>query len=208
MIEVTVYSPDGKETGRIEVDEAWFGGTVHMEALRLAVRRYENRQRVGTASTKCRSMVRGSTRKIYRQKHTGRARMGTVRSPIRRGGGVTFAKRPRDFSIDMPKKMRRRALDSALLARLRDGEVLVLDGLTPAEPKTRLVAQALAAVGVGRSCVLAIQPDDEVLYKSARNLARVRVRRAIDLNAYEVLWPHRLVFTRPAFEALVEARKA
>ncbi|MBL7139473.1 MAG: 50S ribosomal protein L4 [Planctomycetes bacterium] len=208
MIEVAVYSPDGKETGRIEVDEAWFGGTVHMEALRLAVRRYESRQRVGTASTKCRSMVRGSTRKIYRQKHTGRARMGTVRSPIRRGGGVTFAKRPRDFTVGMPKKMRRRALDSALLARLKDGEVLVVDGLAPTEPKTRLVAQVLAAVGVDRSCVLAIQPDDEILYKSARNLARVRVRRAVDLNAYEVLWPHRLVFTRPAFEALVEARKA
>ena len=208
MIEVAVYSPDGKETGRIEVDEAWFGGTVHMEALRLAVRRYESRQRVGTASTKCRSMVRGSTRKIYRQKHTGRARMGTVRSPIRRGGGVTFAKRPRDFTVGMPKKIRRRALDSALLARLKDGEVLVVDGLAPTEPKTRLVAQVLAAVGVDRSCVLAIQPDDEILYKSARNLARVRVRRAVDLNAYEVLWPHRLVFTRPAFEALVEARKA
>jgi len=208
MIEVAVYSPDGKETDRIEVDEAWFGGTVHMEALRLAVRRYENRQRVGTAATKSRGMIRGSTRKIFRQKHTGRARMGTVRSPVRRGGGVAFAKKPRDFSIGMPKKMRRRALDSALLARLKDGEVLVLDGLAPTEPKTRLVAQTLAALGVDRTCVLAIQPGDVVLYKSARNLARVRVRRAVDLNAYEVLWPHRLVFTRPAFEALVEARKA
>jgi len=207
MIEVKVYNPDGKSTGTIEVDEAWFGSEVHAEALRLAVRRHESRQRVGTAANKSRSMKRGSTRKIFRQKHTGRARMGTVRSPIRRGGGVTFAKRARDFGIRMPRKLRRRALDSALLARLRDEEVLVLDGLDLAEPKTREVARTLAALGVDRSCLLAIQPDDHVLYKSARNLARTRVRRVVDLNAYDVLWPARLVFTRPAFEAMLETRK-
>jgi len=207
MIDVKVYNPDGQETGRIGVDEAWFGGEVHAEALRLAVRRHEGRQRVGTAATRSRGMKRGSGRKIFRQKHTGRARMGTLRSPIRRGGGVTFAKRRRDFGIRMPRKMRRRALDSALLARLRDEEVLVLDGLDLAEPKTREVARALRALGLERSCVLAIQPDDEVLYKSARNLPRTRVRRVTDLNAYDVLWPRRVVFTRPAFEAMLEARK-
>ncbi len=207
MIEVKIYNPDGRETGQVDVDEAWFGGEVHAEALRLAVRRHEARQRVGTAATKSRSMKRGSGRKIFRQKHTGRARMGTVRNPIRRGGGTTFAKRRRDFGIRMPRKMRRRALDSALLARLRDGEVLVLDGLDLAEPKTREVARALEALGVERSRLLAIQPGDEVLYKSARNLPRTRIRRVTDLNAYDVLWPARVVFTRPAFEALLDARK-
>ena len=152
-------------------------------------------------------MKRGSRRKIFRQKHTGRARMGTVRNPIRRGGGATFAKRRRDFSVGMPRKMRRRALNSALLARLQDEEVLVLEGLDLAEPKTREVARVLEALGVERSCVLAIQPDEEVLYKSARNLPRTRVRRVADLNAYDVLWPGRIVFTRPAFEAMLEARK-
>jgi large subunit ribosomal protein L4 len=208
MIEVKVYNPDGTSAEAIEVDEAWFGGEVHAEALRLAVRRHESRQRVGTAANKSRSMKRGSGRKIFRQKHTGRARMGTIRNPIRRGGGATFAKRARDFGIGMPRKLRRRALDSALLSRLKDEEVLVLDGLDLAEPKTREVARALEAIGVDRSCVLAIQPDDDVLYKSARNLPRMRVRRVADLNAYEVLWPARLVFTRPAFEAMLEARKA
>ncbi|MFO8013360.1 MAG: 50S ribosomal protein L4 [Phycisphaerae bacterium] len=208
MIDVKVYNPDGTSAGTIEVDEAWFGGEVHAEALRLAVRRHESRQRAGTAASKSRSQKRGSGRKIFRQKHTGRARMGTIRNPIRRGGGATFAKRARDFSVDMPRKVRRRALDSALLARLRDEEVLVLDGLDLAEPKTREVARALDAIGVDRSCVLAVQPGDDVLYKSARNLPRTRVRRVADLNAYEVLWPARLVFTRPAFEALLEARKA
>jgi len=207
MIEVTVYNPDGTIAGTIEVEEAWFGGEVHAEALRLAVRRHEGRQRAGSAATKSRSMKRGSGRKIFRQKHTGRARMGAVRNPVRRGGGATFAKRSRDFAIRMPRKLRRRALDSALLARLRDEEVLVLDGLALEEPKTREVARAFEALGVDRSCVLAIQPDDEVLYKSARNLPRTRVRRVADLNAYDVLWPARLVFTRPAFEAMLETRK-
>jgi len=207
MIDVKVYNPDGTSAGTIAVDEAWFGGQVHAEALRLAVRRHESRQRIGTAANKSRGMKRGSSRKIFRQKHTGRARMGTVRNPIRRGGGATFAKRRRDFSVGMPRKMRRRALDSALLARLQDEEVLVLEGLDLAEPKTREVARTLEALGVDRSCVLAIQPDDDVLYKSARNLPRTRVRRVADLNAYDVLWPGRLVFTRPAFEAMLEARK-
>jgi len=208
MIEVNVYNAQGKPAGTIDVDEAWFGGEVHGEALRLAVRRHEARQRVGTAATKSRGMKRGSTRKIFRQKHTGRARMGTVRSPIRRGGGVTFAKRVREFDVRMPRKVRRRALDSAVLARLLDGEILVVEGLDLSEPKTKVMAGLLEALGVDRSCVLAVQPDDDVLYKSARNLERTRVRRVTDLNAYDVLWPARLVFTRPAFEAMLEARKA
>ncbi|KPJ77210.1 MAG: hypothetical protein AMK72_01530 [Planctomycetes bacterium SM23_25] len=207
MIEVKVYNADGGDAGRIEVDEAWFGGKVRMDVLRLAVRRYEANRRSGTAATKSRGMVHGARRKIFRQKHTGRARMGTLRSPLRRGGGVAFAKRARDFNVGMPKKMRRQALDSALLARLIDAEIIILDGLTLEEPKTRDVARALKAVGVERSCLLALPPADKVLYKSARNLPRVRVRQVADLNAYDVLWPNRVVFTRSAFEAMLESRK-
>jgi large subunit ribosomal protein L4 len=208
MIEVIVYKTDGSEADRLQVEEAWFGGRVNTDVLHQAVRRYEAAQRVGTARTRSRSDVVGSTRKVYRQKGTGRARIGPRRNPVRRGGGHTFAKRLRDFSKRMPRKMRRRALDSALLARLRDGEVLVLDGLAPAEPKTREVAAALKACGVERSCLLVPAEHDQVLYKSARNLPRVRVRPLPDLNAYEVLWPNRVVFTRAAFDALLAARSA
>ncbi|MBE3134238.1 MAG: 50S ribosomal protein L4 [Acidobacteria bacterium] len=208
MIEVKVYNPEGGEAGRIEVDEAWFGGEVRMGVLRLAVRRHEANQRQGTVATKSRSMVEGSTRKIFAQKHTGRARMGTIRSPVRRGGGMAFAKKPRDFSLGMPRKMRRQALDSALLARLRDSEILVIDGLALDAPKTRDVARTLKAVGVDRSCLIVLVAGDQVLYKSARNLDRTRVRQVQDLNAYDVLWPHRVVFMRPAFDALLESRKS
>ncbi len=207
MIDVCIYNPEGREVDRVQVDEAWFGGEVRADLLHLAVRRYEANQRVGTAATKGRGEVKGSTKKLFRQKGTGRARVGPRRNPIRRGGGHAMHKKARDFSVGMPKKMRRQALDSALLARLKDEEVLVLDGLDLAEPKTRTVADALKAVGAARSCLLALPGHDEVLYKSARNIARLRVRPVTDLNAYEVLWPHRVVFTRPAFDALVEARK-
>jgi len=207
MIEVQVYNTDGTQAGAIQVDEAWFGAKVKMEILRLAVTRHESNQRQGTVATKSRGLVEGSTRKIFAQKHTGRARAGTVRSPKRRGGGVTFAKVPRDYGRDMPRKMRRAALDSALLARMKDAELIVLDGLNLEAPKTREVAKILKALGVERTCLLALPGQDEVLLKSARNLARVRVRRVSDLNAYDVLWPNRVVFTRPAFEAILESRK-
>jgi len=207
MIELQVYNTDGAQAGTIQVDEAWFGGKVKMEILRLAVTRHESNQRQGTVATKSRGLVEGSTRKIFAQKHTGRARAGTVRSPKRRGGGVTFAKVPRDYGRDMPRKMRRAALDSALLARMKDAELIVLDGLNLEAPKTREVAKILKALGVERTCLLALPGQDEVLLKSARNLARVRVRRVSDLNAYDVLWPNRVVFTRPAFEAILESRK-
>jgi large subunit ribosomal protein L4 len=207
MIEVKIYNKNGSDAGAIQVDEAWFGGKVHMEILRLAVRRHEANQRQGTVATKGRGMVEGSTKKIFAQKHTGRARAGTIRSPKRRGGGVTFRKIPRDFSLTMPKKMRRQALDSALLARLLDHELSVVDGLQLDAPKTREMAATLKAVGVERSCTLALPAGAEVLYKSARNLPRVRVRPVADLNAYDVLWPNRIVFTRPAFEAILESRK-
>jgi large subunit ribosomal protein L4 len=207
MIEVKVYNTDGTEVGRLEVEEAWFGTEVNVDVLRRAVRRHQAAQRVGTARTKSRGEVAYSTKKLYAQKHTGRARAGARGSPTRRGGGHGFAKRPRDFSIGMPRRMRRVATDSALLARLKDGEVLALDGLALDGPKTKPVAAALKACGVQRSCLLVPPEHDPVLYKSARNLPRVRVRPLGDLNAYELLWPHRVVFLRSALEALVSARK-
>jgi large subunit ribosomal protein L4 len=207
MIEVPIFKTDGSKAGTVQVDEAWFGGKVKMEILRLAVRRHEANQRQGTVGTKSRGMVEGSTKKIFAQKHTGRARAGTIRSPKRRGGGVTFAKVNRDFSLGMPKKMRRAALDSALLARMIDSEVVVVEGLALDAPKTQTVAKALKAVGVDRTCLLALPAGDKVLYKSARNLPRTRVRPVAELTAYDVLWPKRVVFTKQAFETVLESRK-
>src|SRR5210317_1597345 len=114
MIDLAVYNTDGQEVDSLKVDEAAFGGSVRHPLLKQAIVMYHANKRVGTAATNSRGMVAGSTRKIYRQKGTGNARMGTIRTPVRIGGGVAFAKKVRDFGKDMPKKQRRLACDSAL----------------------------------------------------------------------------------------------
>src|SRR4030042_74419 len=123
MIDLSVYNSGGKEVDVLKVDESLLGGAVRYSLLKQAIVMYHANKRVGTAATKSRGMVEGSTRKIYRQKGTGNARMGTVRTNIRRGGGVAFAKSERDFGKDMPKKQRRLARDSAILVKLQTGAV-------------------------------------------------------------------------------------
>jgi large subunit ribosomal protein L4 len=206
MLEIPVYDATGKQLKSLEVDEALFGSKVRRELLRLAILRIENNRRVGTAATKSRGMIEGSTKKIYRQKGTGRARMGTRRTNLRRGGGVAFAKQPRSFRQKLSKQARRTALDSALLSKMLDGDVVVLDKLTVTEPKTRQVVEVLKAIGVDGTCLLSIAEPNEMVWKSSRNIPRLRVRPVADLNPWEVVWPRRLVFTLDAFDALVKAR--
>jgi len=206
MLEIPVYSPEGEKLESLQVDEALFGSRVRRELLRQAVLRIENNRRVGTAATKSRGMVSGSTKKLYRQKGTGRARMGPRRTNVRRGGGVAFAKRVRSFRQAMPRKARRAALDSALLAKMLDGQVCVLSALEVPEPRTKVIAAVLSALEIVGPCLLSTAGRDENVWKSSRNIPRLRVRPVADLNPWEVLWPRRVVFTRDAFDALIAAR--
>jgi len=206
MLEIPVYDATGKQLKSLQVEEALFGKKVRRELLRLAILRIENNRRVGTAATKSRGMIEGSTKKLYRQKGTGRARMGTRRTNLRRGGGVAFAKQPRSFRQGLPKRGRRAALDSALLSKMLDGSVMVLDKLTVTEPKTKQVAELLKALGIEGTCLLSIAEQNPTVWKSARNIPRLRVRPVAELNPWEVVWPRRLVFTMDAFDALVKAR--
>ena len=206
MLEIPVYSPEGEKLESLQVDEALFGSKVRRDLLKLAVLRHENNRRAGTAASKSRGMVAGSTKKLYRQKGTGRARMGSRRTNIRRGGGVAFAKVARSFRQGMPKKARRAALDSALLAKMLDGQVCVLSALEVTEPKTKVVATVLGALEINGPCLLSTAGRDENVWKSSRNIPRLRVRPVADLNPWEVLWPKRLIFTKDAFEALIAAR--
>lgn len=206
MLEIPVYSCDGTKQESLQVDETLFGTKVRRELLRLAVLRFENNQRVGTAMTKSRGMVEGSTKKLYRQKGTGRARAGMRRTPTRRGGGRAFGKLPRSFRQTLPKKARRAALDSALLAKMLDGQVCVLSNLAISEPKTKTVAGILKALEVVGPCLLSTKVLDANVWKSSRNIPRLLVRPVAELNPWEVLWPRRLIFTREAFEALIAAR--
>lgn len=163
MIDVAVYNREGNEIETLSVDEAVFGGTVRYPLLKQAIVMYHANGRIGTAATKSRGMVQGSTRKLYKQKGTGNARAGNVRTPVRVGGGHAFAKVTRDFSKDMPKKQRRLACDSAILAKLLSGGVVVVDELAFEAPKTREFARVLTNLKIDRSCLVTIPQLDECL---------------------------------------------
>lgn len=203
MIDVPVFDMQGNKTGSLQIDEAALGGKIRYDLLKQAVVTFNANQRQGSARTKSRGMVAGSTRKLFRQKGTGNARMGTVRTCVRRGGGRAFAKRERDFRRDFPKKMRQLARNSALLAKLQAGSVLVVDPLEMSEPKTKVFHAMLKAVGADRGCLVALDKAAPAILKSGRNIANIDLRPVRELNAYEILRRRKVVFNRSAFEAVL-----
>lgn len=199
MLTVPVYNEQGERIGSEEIDEQLLGGKVNPALLKQAVVIYHRNRRQGTVATRGRGEVEGSTRKLYRQKGTGRARMGTIRTCIRRGGGVAFAKKPRDLHTSMPKQMRRLARNQAVLAKIQSQDALIVDGLKLEVPKTARVAALLRKVNADRGCVLATAAVDPILYKSGRNIPRTEVRPVAEMNAYDILSRRKLIFTREAF---------
>jgi large subunit ribosomal protein L4 len=203
MIDVPVYDMNGQQTGAIKVDEEVLGGKVRYGLLKQAVTRWQMNQWQGSARTKCRSMVEGSTRKLFRQKGTGNARMGAVRTPSRRGGGVAFAKLDQNHRREMPRKMRRMARNSALLAKIKAGAVAVIDPLTMDEPKTKRLYTLFKAVGADQGCMLALDQANPMVYKSGRNIPKTEIRQVGELNAYEILRRRKILFSKAAFEAIL-----
>jgi large subunit ribosomal protein L4 len=206
MIELPIYNMAGKQVDALAIDEAQLGGEVRHALLKQAYVMFHANQRQGSARTKNRSRVEGSTRKLYKQKGTGNARAGTVRTPIRKGGGVTFAKlRTReDFRIDMPKKMRRLANRNALLAKLVDSEVKCFDSLTFKEPRTKDFRATLDAVGVNRTCLVALDSANHNALLSARNLTDCTTIRADQMNVFHLLNHRFVVVEREALKAYVD----
>ena len=185
------------------MDEERFGKEVNVALLKQAIVAYQANRRQGSAATKGRSMVKGSTRKIFRQKGTGRARRGNVRTNVLRGGGVAFAKLPLNRRKGLPKKMRHKALDSAILAKILGEDLLVVDGLSVPEPKTKAVVEILGNLKINRSCLLTIPGRDEALWKSARNIPDLTVRVADELNALDVATRQKMLVTREAMDVLL-----
>jgi large subunit ribosomal protein L4 len=202
MIDLSVYNRDGQEVDVLKVDESLLGGSVRYSLLKQAIVMYHANKRVGTAATKSRGMVEGSTRKIYAQKHTGNARAGTVRTGKRVGGGVTFAKVARDFGKRMPKKQRILARNSAILAKLLSKDVVVVDELRFEKPKTRDFASVLGNLKIERGCLVTINGYDGNLYKSARNIPRVVVMPVAELNAGDICSHRKMLITYEAFLSL------
>ena len=198
MIDLAVYNVDGKEVENLRVDEATLGGSVRHALLKQAIVMYHANKRVGTATTKSRSMVAGSSKKLFRQKGTGNARVGNIRTGKRRGGGMIFAKSLRDFRKRMPKKQKRLARDSAILARLLDDNVVVVDGLEFDKPKTKELMSVLTNLKIDRSCLVTLDSVDENILKSARNIPKVLVLPVSDLNAFEICSYRKMLFTKDA----------
>lgn len=203
MIKVPVHNREGRVVDYLELNEGVLGGEVRLELLREVVLMYEASKRQGTASTKTRSEVRGSTRKPWRQKGTGLARAGSRRSPLWRGGAVVFGPKPRDYSYYLPKRMRRLATMSALLSKFLDREVRLVDEFHLEEPRTKEVAQLLRNLKVDSSCLIGVREADPVLYRSARNIPKVEVIPVKDMCAYDILKSRYLLLTVESYEALI-----
>jgi len=200
---VPVLNQSGKEVGTISIDESSLGGCVNPALIKQAYVRYHANQRQGSARTKSRGMVSGSTRKIYKQKGTGRARMGQVRSNLRKGGGMAFAKRKKreDFRLDMPVKMRRKANRNALLAKLLDGEVKVMDSLSFKSPKTSEFRAMLEALGINRTCLVALNKDNTEAILSSRNIEHVDVCPSHEITVFNMLNHRFLIISKDELEA-------
>lgn len=195
-----VVDTAGKAAGTIQLPSELFGAKVNKNILAQAVRVYQANQRSGSASVKTRGQVEGSTRKIYKQKGTGKARHGGIRAPIFVGGGIVFGPTPRDYSLQMPKKMKFAALASALTHVYQQGLITFVDGIAAIPAKTKQVATSLKALGiVGNSSVLlVISKDADVITRSSRNIQGLDVLPIFNLHPYTLLSHKKIIFMKEA----------
>ncbi|HXS15330.1 MAG TPA: 50S ribosomal protein L4 [Candidatus Saccharimonadales bacterium] len=185
---VSLYDAAGKETGTVTLPESVFGAKINKVLMAQAVRIFLVNQRQGAANTKSRGQVDGSTRKVWRQKGTGRARHGGIRAPLFVGGGVAHGPKTKDYDLSLPTKMKRAAVLSALASMVNDGKIKVVAGLDKTDGKTKTVAAAFEAMGLkGKRTLLVMPGNVEKVWKAARNVARLEVRPVALLNTYEVL---------------------
>src|SRR5574337_1395937 len=196
-MDIPVYSKAGEKIDNVQLDKEKFGGPIRSTLLRDAVIMYETNKTQETATTKTKGEVAGGGRKPWAQKHTGRARAGSIRSPLWKGGGVSHGPKPRDYSFSIPKKAKKVALLSALAAKARDNELIVVEDLNFDIPKTKQMVGLLKALRIdGSSCLIVLPKANETVWKSARNISSVKVMVGAALNAYEVLRPEKILLTK------------
>ena len=196
-LSVDVFDTKGEKSGTVTLAKELFGAKVNEYLLAQAIRVYLANQRQGTVSTKTRGEVAGSTRKIYRQKGTGRARHGSIRAPIFVKGGIVFGPKPRDFRLDFSKKMKRVALASALSLKHKQKQIKVLKGLEEIEPKTKIVAGVFKNLGLdgkNRKVLLVLPSSINTVLRSTRNIEGIRITLANTLNPYQVLDTNEIIF--------------
>ena len=208
---VDVVNAENEKVGSVDLSDEVFGGRVKTDLIHESVVRANAAERRGTHATKTRAQVSGSGKKPWRQKGTGRARVGEIRNPLWRKGGTVFGPQPRSYDYQLPKKVEKGALRAALTQKLRDGEVTVVDALSVAEIKTKAAAEMLKKLGVddrakraSRVLLVDVKPEDK-LSLSVRNIEGVRIVASNRVSARDVVNSRRLVMTRAAIEKLQEA---
>lgn len=204
VAKVQAFDTQGKDAGMVDLPETVFGMTPHTAVMYEVLLAQLAAKRTGTHSTKTRGDVRGSTRKIYRQKGTGRARHGSRKAPIFRGGGITFGPKPRDYAQDTPRKVRRLAVRSALSAKAKDGRVIVVEPLELEAPRARVIVELLDHLPVAGRTLLVTPAADDLVLRSAANVRGVTVRAARAVSLRDVLDADYLVLTRPAVAVVAE----
>jgi len=203
MAVTEVFNTDNKKVGEVELNDALFGLEVKKHILHDVVKMQLANRRAGTACTKTRVEVSGGGRKPFRQKGTGRARQGTNRSPLMRGGGVVFGPKPRDYSYKLPKKVRRLGLRMALSARFSENNMLVLDGFDLSAIKTKEFVEVMKKLNIENGLIV-IPANNENLERSSRNVQGYKVIQADGLNVYDILLHRRLVLLQPCLGLLEE----
>jgi large subunit ribosomal protein L4 len=204
-VSIDVYGVDGKVSGKVSLPGEIFGEKVNKVLIAQAIRVYLANQRQGNASTKTRGEVEGSTRKIYRQKGTGRARHGGVRAPIFVKGGIVHGPRPKDFGLSLPKKMKRKALYSALSAKVNDKQVMVLSGVEKLEPKTKVFVEMVSKLGLAdkkQKLLFVTTAEAAETKRAGRNIPGVSFTSVNRLNTYEVLNTKNLILLKDAVEEM------
>lgn len=204
MPKVSLYNIQGEQVGEYELLDSVFGVDVRPDIMHQAVVNYLANQRLGTASTLTKGEVSGGGKKPWRQKGTGRARVGSIRSPLWRKGGITFGPKPRSYKYSLPKKVKRYALKSAFSAKVEDNDFILLDSLTLEAPKTKEMVNILNNLKAGKKSLIVIEAKDEAVEKSARNIPGVKTTSVNVLNIYDVLNHDTLIMTKDAAERVQE----
>jgi large subunit ribosomal protein L4 len=202
-VQYEVYDLEKNKVGTVELNPKVFGGPVKEHLFYYVVNWQLANRRSGTASTKTRGEVRGGGRKPWRQKHTGRARQGSIRAPHWRKGGVVFGPKPRDWSFDLPKKVRREALRSALSLKCKEGKLIILKDFSLSQIKTKQVVEFAKRFDLDKALIV-VNENNENLEKSARNLDNIKVLKTIGLNVYDILKFDTLVLTLDSLSRVQE----
>jgi large subunit ribosomal protein L4 len=207
MATVEIKNLKNEVVGKLDLSDEVFSGPINEGLLNDAVKQYLASQRAGTHQTKTREDVSGSGKKPWRQKGTGRARVGEIRNPLWRKGGTVFGPQPRDYGYHLPKKMFRSALRSALALKLKDKQLNIVDAFSLADHKTKAFAQALSKLGFDRKILVIDHQDNPNLWRAARNIAEVDLISSLQVTPYQLLNAHHVVFSKASIQALEEVLK-